>query len=193
MVDSGSTGNFVSSTFVSLNNLPTQAVANPHNVHLADGSEYSCTDRVKLRLSAGMLREVIHFNVIPLQGYDLILGLPWLVKHNPAIDWARRSIEIDGSPLPVSSDTPSSPSLQLISAVGMKHAIRSASDSFLLLIQEVFSEATKPQDPRVDSILEKFKDVFPEDLPSGLPLQRDVDHKIELSPAPLLRRAQRIG
>jgi hypothetical protein len=32
----------------------------------------------------------------------------------------------------------------------------------------------------VKSLLEEFKDVFPSDLPSGLPPKRDVDHKIEL-------------
>ena len=33
------------------------------------------------------MQERLHFDVADLQGYDAILGKPWLDKHNPAIDW----------------------------------------------------------------------------------------------------------
>jgi hypothetical protein len=42
--------------------------------------------------------------------------------------------------------------------------------------------ATQSIDPRIRSLLDEFKDVFPEDLPEGLPPRRDVDHRIELVP-----------
>ena len=37
-------------------------------------------------------------------------------------------------------------------------------------------------DPRVRSLLLEYKDVFPEELPHGLPPQRTVDHKIDIIP-----------
>src|SRR6202163_2243704 len=37
-------------------------------------------------------------------------------------------------------------------------------------------------DPAVQSLLQKYSDVFPDDLPPGLPPERDVDHRIELIP-----------
>ena len=35
---------------------------------------------------------------------------------------------------------------------------------------------------QLNSLLEEFKDVFPEALPRGLPLKREVDHRIDLIP-----------
>src|SRR5205807_5369558 len=37
-------------------------------------------------------------------------------------------------------------------------------------------------DPRVRPLLVEYKDVFPEELPHGLPLQRSVDYKIDVIP-----------
>ena len=30
-----------------------------------------------------------NFHIIRLKGYDAILGMPWLTRTNPAIDWAK--------------------------------------------------------------------------------------------------------
>ena len=50
-------------------------------------------------------------------------------------------------------------------------------------IVEINDDKTKtPYPEEVQNILRKYADVFPKDLPVGLPPQRDVDHKIELIP-----------
>src|SRR6185295_524528 len=36
--------------------------------------------------------------------------------------------------------------------------------------------------PLIKNLLRRFQDVFPKDLPAGLPPQRAVDHRIELQP-----------
>ena len=47
----------------------------------------------------------------------------------------------------------------------------------------VGEEKTKtPYPEQVQSILNEFSDIFPKDLPAGLPPSRDVDHRIELVP-----------
>ena len=47
----------------------------------------------------------------------------------------------------------------------------------------VGEEKTKtPYPKQVQSILNEFSDIFPKDLPAGLPPSRDVDHRIELVP-----------
>ena len=40
----------------------------------------------------------------------------------------------------------------------------------------------KIQNKDLKKILKDFQDVFPKDLPSGLPPKRDIDHKIEIIP-----------
>src|SRR3954451_8392215 len=76
--------------------------------------------------------------------------------------------------------------IELVSAVGIKHAMHAADTAYLVLVSDksVAGEgaATQSIDPRIRSLLDEFKDVFPEDLPEGLPPRRDVDHRIELVP-----------
>jgi hypothetical protein len=31
--------------------------------------------------------ECLNFDIIPMGWYDVVLGIPWLKNHNPAIDW----------------------------------------------------------------------------------------------------------
>src|ERR1700716_3644110 len=68
----------------------------------------------------------------------------------------------------------------------IKHAMHAADTAYLVLVSDksVAGEgaATQSIDPRIRSLLDEFKDVFPEELPEGLPPRRDVDHRIELVP-----------
>ena len=36
----------------------------------------------------------ITFTVFPLSKYDAILGMPWLQRHNPKIDFKNKSVQI---------------------------------------------------------------------------------------------------
>jgi len=42
----------------------------------------------------------------------------------------------------------------------------------------------------VVSLLQEFKDVFPEDISNGLPLLRRIEHHIELVPGPVIPNQQ---
>src|SRR5258706_216104 len=66
---------------------------NPFSV-LSDGKSspvgkltHTCT----LNLTIDQHQEELTFQVTKLAGWDLIVGKPWLRKHNPAIDWARNT------------------------------------------------------------------------------------------------------
>jgi len=32
---------------------------------------------------------MIHFDIMPLDPHELVLGIPWLRKHNPEVDWVK--------------------------------------------------------------------------------------------------------
>src|SRR4051812_13907038 len=36
--------------------------------------------------------EMLSFNITTIPNFDVILGMTWLAKHNPAVDWLARSI-----------------------------------------------------------------------------------------------------
>jgi hypothetical protein len=40
--------------------------------------------------------ERINFNVIKTSTYDAVLGLPWLEKHNPTINYRERTLTFNG-------------------------------------------------------------------------------------------------
>jgi len=56
----------------------------------------------------------------------------------------------------------------------------------LLMVESNTSEVVKSLHPLAQSLLREFEDVFPNDLPSGLPPFRGIEHQIDLIPgAPL--------
>jgi hypothetical protein len=169
--------------------LLTHRLLPTRTVYLADGSEHLCSKEVTCRVEIGPVSEVVHLPVIPLEGYDIIYGQPWLRKHNPHINWSNGSVTVNSEPLPTidTSLTVQSEPPQLVSAIGIKHAMHAAESAYLLLVSDKSAamegaETQSTLDPRIRSLLDEFKDVFPEDLPDGLPPSRDVDHRIELVP-----------
>jgi hypothetical protein len=37
----------------------------------------------------------LNFDIIPMGRYDVVLGIPWLKNHNPAIDWKMGSLQFN--------------------------------------------------------------------------------------------------
>ena len=107
LIDSGASYNFATKASVSKNRaLYTKAVEDSKSnskvsVRLATGSIVS-TRKVLIPL-------VIRFDEFDLEEpfivldmdnqYDLILGMPWLMKHEPWIDWRSRTVGASHKPL----------------------------------------------------------------------------------------------
>ena len=53
---------------------------------------------------------------------------------------------------------------------------------FAILLKPSKSDSQVTDDPEINSLLEQFSDVFPDDLPKGLPPTRQKNFKIELTP-----------
>src|SRR3982074_1022350 len=98
MVDGGSTGNFIDSKYVQEYQLHKHKLGEAKAVRLADGSTHLCRSYAICYVRMGQLRHLILFNVIPLDGYDAILGIPWLRLNNPEFNWEAGvvSVNIDG-------------------------------------------------------------------------------------------------
>ncbi len=95
LIDSGAAGNFIDAEFTKTHNIPLI----PCESHLAalDGRPLG-SGRIQfttedLTLSTGVLHtETIRLFVFQSPQTPLILGLPWLEKHNPCISWSERQI-----------------------------------------------------------------------------------------------------
>jgi len=90
MVDTGATGDFVDQDFVDQAKLPTRKLSQPIPVYNVDG----------MLNKAGSIREVVNM-IMTYNGHSerillvitwlgkqsMILGMTWLNKHNPEIDF----------------------------------------------------------------------------------------------------------
>ncbi|KAJ5542480.1 Retrotransposon polyprotein [Penicillium sp. DV-2018c] len=89
LIDSGATNNFMNPRFVRKCKVPIQRLARIpvtglDMVGLAQEIEHiSCS----LPMSVHDHPERIKFNILETGDYDIILGITWLKRHNPDIDW----------------------------------------------------------------------------------------------------------
>jgi len=147
-----------------------------------------CVQQLQLRL--GDHTEALDLTVMPLKhhAFDVVLGMPWLSRVNPRIDWTHRILTI-----PAAKEQAAS-TLRLINAKELKRSVQKSAVDCLFVLREVqpatdlaeASEASAAESEKVASetraVLTEYADCFPPDLPKRLPPSRDVDHRIELLP-----------
>ena len=134
------------------------------------------------------------------------MGKFWLDRWNPQIDWKKnkmqwnlgsRVVEITGAKIASENEQIFSlfhlgSYVEEISAQRMRR-LAQKEPVFLAVVRsvpemneevvEVNEEKTKTEYPVVvQGILQDFDDVFPKNLPVGLPPAREVDHQIDLVP-----------
>ena len=90
LVDTGASSNFARSS--SLSELPSASFSSSSRdliITLADGSKLRVAKRtVLLEISFDEFKEEDEFILLDLdQKFDIILGMPWLKRHRPLIDW----------------------------------------------------------------------------------------------------------
>jgi hypothetical protein len=215
LLDSGATGNFVSSAFVAEHNINTSPLPTQDTVLLADGSVQKTSALVRgAAVKVDSYIDQLDFVALPLSGYDAIIGMPWLDQYNPSIDWRKRRLrfqdrnqvqqELVG--MEVSKSNPSSKKsfkLNMLSKKQLQRAWQAKQVEYLYAVRlevtgnvsvcyslnaaasasAVSNRSEAPILKTISGKLEKeFRDVFPDELPAGLPPEREVDHKIELVP-----------
>lgn len=237
LIDSGATGNFVNASFVKRHRLATVPLLVSDLVKLADGSTQPAGSSVpSVAISLGSYKDHVDLVALPLDGYDVILGMTWLHQHNPSIDWRLRSIVLVDSkqqrhvlspstcalpvesarlspvqapgrvPAPVEVPRSSTSRLNLVTSKQLALQLRRNHVEKIIVVR--YDSDTVPQlkdtlsshtvtvaavasssaesgtvlPSSWNNIRKAYADVFPEELPAGLPPAREVDHKIELVP-----------
>ena len=110
LIDSRATHDFVAQKFVS-RLVPTQVMSCiSHTIKWADGRACTSDQRLEALVKIGAYQEQRPLLVCTIEGYDVILGKPWLTDHNPLIDWRCHTVhlsaptpkvEVEGPPLSI--------------------------------------------------------------------------------------------
>jgi RNase H-fold protein (predicted Holliday junction resolvase) len=89
MIDCGATENFIDREYARQNQIPLLRKAVPRHCLAVDGTEVlggPITHEALLDVTINNHEETVRLQCITIGNSSVILGLPWLRKHNPAID-----------------------------------------------------------------------------------------------------------
>lgn len=181
LVDSGSTHNFMSlTTAKSLGITPEPCL--PFKVTVADGSKLVCNQQArKVKWEMAGETFVADMMILPIGGYDLILGVNWMKKVSPVmLDFETNTISVKwkGKKMDL-KQVDGGPTVKLVS--NSKKSNWFHKDDTCYLVQVMTTNAEKgtidiPEE--IKPILQEYQDVFNE--PRGLPPKRTQDHRIPL-------------
>ena len=128
--------------------------------------------------------------VLSLGRRQIILGMPWLKKWNPAIDWKRNMMTIPETPL--TTETTSVPQQYLVHWLGIdadtkinkhlrKHKLWKENESInKITISIQIAQQSAPSEISVPDWCTDFSDVFSEQTHAKLPPHHYYDHTINL-------------
>ncbi|XP_021759479.1 uncharacterized protein LOC110724369 [Chenopodium quinoa] len=204
IVDSGSEANVVSSDLVKKLDLKTTRHPTPYKLSWLDKSKSTGVRKQCLvKFQIGSYVDEILCDVIPMDACHILLGRPWQSDKKSVHDGLSNTYTIthQGSkkvlhPLPPQkslSQTQSPPpqkepkrkDILLLSLKEFKNSLEKEDEVFLLFSNEEH-EGFVQQNPRLAALIKEYEDVFPNELPQGLPPIRGIEHQIDLIPgAPL--------
>lgn len=190
LVDTGAAHNFISVDLCDRLSLRTSPSSHARIV-LADGHVAPAGQEIG-HLSFFICQQPMEesFIVTKLQGYDLILGTPWLTQYGPIrFDYAHRRCTYHKQGRPIMLTALRSASLlPALSAMQFAKACRSSDVmAYLAFIRPIKERDTASiEDPfatvptEAKPIVQAYADIFPSSLPPGLPPDRGDAHEIAL-------------
>jgi hypothetical protein len=183
LVDSGSSASFLGSHLLGV--MPgIQLLTRPVQVKVADGrtlwSRYEVPDCSWL---CEGLTFSSNFKILPLGGYDMILGMDWLECHSPmAVHWAQKWLEFeyDQRKVRLQGVLPNTQTCNNITCLQLNSLIRQEGVEQLLELQQMEQTAATEIPEPIKQLLSHYPHLFSK--PHGLPPKRTVDHAIDLIP-----------
>lgn len=126
--------------------------------------------------------------------YNIIIGMPWHVSQSRRIYYKSRTVSVNGSVLPMTSEKTRTQKVKKMSIKKFRSLLRKkghqedfemycayqANNVALYPAKVGTSEIAVAGNPRLQGTPRKYKTFFRSDFPSGLPPRREVDHAIEL-------------
>ncbi|MFS7987804.1 putative nucleotidyltransferase, Ribonuclease H [Helianthus anomalus] len=193
LFDSGANQSFINTSFCQPLKLPLTTLRQIFTVETAEGNSVNI-DKILQEGKIELLGHKFSANLLPMKlaGFDVVLGMDWLVANHARILCDKNSVEIQtpvGEVILITGDRPRKP-LKFISV--MKLVSYSRKQEMVYMISVIINAKSKElQDIPVVS---EYSDVFPEELP-GLPPDREVEFRIHLIPgtAPIAKTSYRLA
>ncbi|XP_074283248.1 uncharacterized protein LOC141607798 [Silene latifolia] len=202
IIDGGSCTNSASITMVHKLNLVTQDHSNPYKLRwLNKGAEVKVEKNCLVPFSIGKVyKDEVLGDVVPMDSCHLLLGRPWEFNRNTTHQGKENvySFKYEGkkvtlTPLPPNQRNYESPNMpEVISCVlflsqeAMIQELKQEQHVFILLSKEVAEKKGSELPAEIQALINKFRDVFPKELPSGLPPLKGIEHYIDLVPGSVL-------
>jgi hypothetical protein len=188
LIDGGAEGNVINSTFCKTNDIP-MTTCTPIPIILPNGTTSISHRQASFTLERSTYKGDINAIEYPLKKYDLILGKPWLTQVIPNINWRTNDLvfENDGTSVQWSCRGYAAPkATPLLSALNFV-SVAAEPDTTVFLTQVRTSTAGPNRsidlpDSVRPIIQDEFPDVFPAELPHGLPPDRGDSMRIETDP-----------
>ena len=197
MIDSGASGTFISEKFVQQHGLATcKKKDGGYELSAVDGSPLPDVDSetTPLSLKFQQHHEKIVLDVVPMARHDIVLGTPWLERHNPSIDWKSRVLKFERCGCVASTyparrknttadeerqicDSDRQPTTKLQISSGSTDTDLAQTD------QQVRTTGGTDAPPEIPEEFKRWKRLFQEEEGlAALPKHRPWDHRIELLP-----------
>ncbi|XP_074313537.1 uncharacterized protein LOC141648716 [Silene latifolia] len=202
IIDGGSCTNVASTIMVSKLSLPTQEHPNPYKLRwLSKGSEVRVDKQCIVPFSIGKVyKDEVLCDVVPMDACHLLLGRPWEFDRNTTHQgkenvyvFKHNGKRVTLTPLPPNQRGYGSPNMPeevngvlFLSEAAMIKELRQEQPVLFLLSRETNTEWNKDVPAEVQPLIKKYKEVFPAELPSGLPPLRGIEHHIDLVPGSVL-------
>lgn len=192
VIDGGSCENIVATSMVDKLNLQLQPHPEPYKLTwLKKGNLIKVTHRCLVQFSIGnKYADEIWCEVLVMDVCHLLLGRPWQYDRRAKHDGFRNtySFKKDGVNITLAPLDPrdEGPESMLVSSYAFTDHTKQTPTKpghiiFGLLITEenpiiqIIAQEVQP-------LLSEFSDIFPDDIPAGLPLERDIQHCIDFLP-----------
>uniref|UniRef100_A0A8C5MFT5 CCHC-type domain-containing protein n=1 Tax=Leptobrachium leishanense TaxID=445787 RepID=A0A8C5MFT5_9ANUR len=97
MIDSGASSCFLDTEVKQTLGIPTSPKKQPYPIQLLDGSTPQSgpvtKETIPLLVTIGeQFQDTLLFDIVPSPVFPAVLGLNWLRRHNPTIDWTRSTV-----------------------------------------------------------------------------------------------------